>query len=47
VAKSKDLNDLMKGFNRVINQTFDNITLDTKFTQENMVKNYVQLYQTL
>jgi len=47
IAKSKDYNDLVKGFNRATNQTFNDIAPNDKFTQENMVKQYIQLYQTL
>lgn len=48
IAKYKDYDDLLKGFERVIdNRDSLVITLDKKFTQENMVKQYVELYKSL
>lgn len=48
IAKYKDYNDLLSGFEWLMDKK-DNldIILDKKFTQESMVKQYINLYQSL
>jgi hypothetical protein len=45
VAKRKDYVDLLEGFERVLSQPSFSPLLDSKFTQEAMVKQYVELYE--
>jgi glycosyltransferase involved in cell wall biosynthesis len=46
IAQYKNYADLLSWFNWVLHNPLDKVTLDPKFTQEHMVKEYIQLYKS-